>query len=138
MDVYQRVLLKVYEMANGKDTEEIDLANLLKREGFFANLPSIHEHFINQSWIVATPRKNFIRLTHWGIREAKKLKDSDSGSNSHQNINKEVNRLIAESREFISLLEDYLNESTKENFSRAESKFSELNSAISKLKSGIL
>jgi hypothetical protein len=34
MDVYHKILTRIYEVTGGKDTVEVDLNDLLKQEGF--------------------------------------------------------------------------------------------------------
>lgn len=135
MDVYQKVLLKVYEMTGGKDTEDVNFSELLKREGFYPSLPSILEHLSNQSWITETSQKNVVRITHWGAIEAKKLQTTSPGD--ARTVGREVNHLLSETREMIGLLEDLMADTSKENLTKVEKKITELNSAIIKLKTNI-
>lgn len=135
MDVYQKILLKVYEITGGKDTIDVDLADLVKKEGFYPSLPSISAQLISQSWVTETSRKNVVRLTHWGTREAKKIQTS-SPENA-QNSKKEINRLLSEAREFVSLLQDFSLDQTNESFSKVENKIFEINAAIANIKSNI-
>lgn len=134
MDVYQKLLIKLYEQAGGKESEQVDFTDLVKREGFYPSLPDIYERFLSQIWITQGSGKN-VKLTHWGVQEAKKLKTSspETASENHR----ETNRLIAETKEFLQLIEEFSTESTKENFDRAAKKFSDLNSAVENLKSTV-
>ena len=131
MDVYQKLLLKVYEQAGGKDSENVDFTDLVKREGFYPSLPGILDHFLSQIWITQSAGKN-VRLTHWGVAEAKKLQSS--APLSPVDSKKEINRLIAETREFMTLLEIFAADVSKDNLNRAAAKFSELDSALEKIK----
>lgn len=135
MDVFQRVLLKVYELTDGKDTIDVDLAELLKREGFYPSLNSILEHLSNQSWITVTSRKNIVRITHWGVAEAKKITTLPSGS--IQTLAKDANRLLSETRDLVRLIEDFVSDRSKEKFDKVENKLSEINSAIAEIKPNI-
>lgn len=135
MDVFQKVLLKVYEQTGGKDTEDVDFAELLKREGFYASLPDIIEHLCNQSWIAETSRKNIVRITHWGVAEAKKL--TTLPTDAAQTVSKEANRLLSESRELVRILEDFVGDKSKENFTKVETKAAELIEAIAHIKANL-
>ena len=137
MDVYQRILLKVYEISGGKDTADVDFADLVKKEGFYSNLPGILDQLISQSWITETSRKNIVRLTHWGVQEAKKLQTSSPEAAKYARTKKETNHLIIEVREFARMLEDFSAEQSKDNFAKVESKFFEINQAIANIKTNI-
>lgn len=132
MDVFQKVLLKIYEITGGKDTVDVDLADLLKREGFYPSLSGIMEHLSNQSWITVTARKNIIRITHWGVAEAKKITTLPSGS--ARSVAKDANRLLSETRELVRILEDFITDRSEDNLSKVESKVSEINAAIAVIK----
>ena len=41
MDVYQKVLVKLYEVTGGKDTQTVDLKELVKELGFLGSYPDI-------------------------------------------------------------------------------------------------
>lgn len=73
MDVYHKVLAKIYEMTDGKETVNVDLKDLLKTEGFFSSLDSISKHLSTESWVTETPKQNIVRITHWGVAEAKRV-----------------------------------------------------------------
>jgi len=135
MDVFQKVLLKVYELTGGKDTVDVDFAELLKREGFYPSIASILEHLSSQSWITVTSRKNIVRITHWGVAEAKKITSVPTGSS--QTVAKEANRLLSETRELVRLIEDFASDRSKENFVKLENKVTEINSAIAEIKTNI-
>ncbi len=57
MDVYHKVLARIYEITDGVETAEVDLQDLLKREGFYPSLQSISEHLTNESWFKETQHK---------------------------------------------------------------------------------
>jgi hypothetical protein len=137
MDVYQRVLLKVYDISGGRDTVDVDFADILKKEGFYPSLKSILEQLVSQSWITETSRKNIVRLTHWGTQEAKKLQSASPEAAKYAQIKKESTRLLSEVREFARILEEFSSEQTKANFSNIESKISEINTAIANIKTNI-
>ena len=135
MDVYHRVLAKLYEITGGRESEAVDLKELVKKEGYLGSYPQIKEHLSGQSWITETARVDSVKITHWGVSEAKKS-NTGEGDNS-QVLRKEVNRTISNTRELIIFLEELANDVSKENISKAEKKLAEINSAIQKLKSSV-
>jgi len=135
MDVYHRVLVKLYEVTGGKP-ETVDLKELVKKEGFLGSYPQIFEHLSRQSWIIETPRVDSVKISHWGIKEAQIAQTSGGGDDS-LSVKKEVNRTISETRELIKIFEDLANDVSKDNIAKAEKKLGEINSAIQKLKSSV-
>jgi hypothetical protein len=136
MDVYHRVLVKLYEITGGKESETVDLKELVKKEGFLGSYPQIKEHMSRQSWITETARLDSVKITHWGVKEAKNSQTSGGGDNSPA-LRKEINRTISDTRELIIFLEELANDISPENILKAEKKLGEINSAIQKLKSGV-
>ena len=134
MDVYHKVLVKLYEVTGGKP-ETVDLKELVKKEGFLGSYPQIFEHLSRQSWIIETPRPDSVKISHWGVKEAKSAQTS--GDNNLLTVRKEVNRMISETRELTKIFEDLANEASKENIAKAEKKLGEINTAIQKLKTSV-
>lgn len=135
MDVYHKVLIKLYEITGGKESETVDLKELVKKEGYLGNYPQIKEHLSGQSWITETARVDAVKITHWGISEAKKT--GGAGGENSQMLKKEINRAIAETRELAIFLEELAGDQSKDNFDKAEKKLADINTAIQKLKSGV-
>lgn len=135
MDVYHRVLSKLYEVTGGKESETVDLKELVKKEGYLGSYSQIKEHLSGQSWITETSRVDAVKITHWGVKEAK---NSQTGvSDDSQSVKREINRTIADTRELVIFLEEFANDVSKENISKAEKKLGEIISAIQKLKSSV-
>lgn len=132
MDVYHKILTKMYDLAGGKETVEVDMKELLKREGFFPSIDSISSHLLAESWITETGRKYFVKLTHWGIAESRKAvsQTPDSG----KDVNKNTNRLIAASREFSVMLEEFAASASPDQLKAIERRFSEMASTLEKIK----
>ena len=135
MDVYHRVLVKLFEVTGGKETEIIDLKELVKKEGFLGSYPDIIQHLSRQSWITETQRPGAVKITHWGIKEAKNAQPT--GDNNAHIVKKEINRLLSETRELIKIFEDLSNDTSQENIAKAENVIGEINTAIQKLKSSV-
>ncbi|MBS1792560.1 MAG: hypothetical protein JSS81_01830 [Acidobacteria bacterium] len=135
MDVYHRVLIKLYEVTGGRENETVDLKELVKKEGFLGAYPEIHQHLSRQSWITETPRPGTVKITHWGVKEAKNTQPSDAGN--VMTVRREINRLVAETRELIRIFEELAADASSDNIVRAEKKAAEISSAIQKLKNGV-
>lgn len=135
MDVYHKVLVKIYEMTGGKETENVDLKDLLKAEGFLSNLDSIFKHLSTESWVTETAKQHVVRVTHWGVAEAKRvLSDTPDIALA---ITKDANRLIADSREFVIMLEEFAAASSREKFQTIEKRFAEMTSAVARIKENV-
>ena len=136
MDVYHKVLLKLYEVTGGKETEAVDLKDLVKKAGFLGAYEDILQHFSRQSWISETARPGTVRLTHWGTKEAKQSQGGAAGD-VHQAAKKEVNRLLSETRELIIFLEELAGDPSAANLAKAEKKIGVINLAIQNLKASV-
>ena len=134
MDVYHKVLVRLFEETGGNDSKSVDFADLVKKLGFHANYGSIFKEMSVQGWIVETGKVDWVRLTHWGIEEAKKSQKGEIAGGD-QEAKKAATRLLAETRELAGLLENLTADATKDNFSAVEKKFSQLNSLINDLRS---
>lgn len=133
MDVYHRVLVKLFEETGGSDSKAVDFADLVKRMKFHANYVNIFKELSVQGWIVETGKVDWVRLTHWGIEEAKK--SQTDGESANPETKKDFNKLLSEARDLVGLIETLSNDGTKENFSRVEKKGAQLNAVIVELKS---
>lgn len=135
MDVYHKVLSKLYQLTEGKDSQAVDLKDLVKNLGFLGSYNDILQQLSGQGWIAETPKVNYVRITHWGVNEIK-----NSASNQPNNtfvVKREANRLVAETKQFSIMLEQFAADTSKENFDQVEKKFNDLTAAIGKLKSSI-
>lgn len=131
MDVYHRVLAKLYEITGGKDTQDVDFADLLKREGFFPSIEDIKKHLSGESWITETSRTNVVRITHWGVAEAKKAQTStpDGALEARRNANK----LKEKARDFMIAAEEYAGAPSEESLKGLEKNFKELEASMTRL-----
>jgi hypothetical protein len=68
MDVYQKVLLKLYQVTVGKNSQSIDLKDLVKSQGFLGSYNDIFKMLNEQGWIAETQKANYVRITHWGVK----------------------------------------------------------------------
>ncbi len=135
MDVYHKVLLKLYQVTGGKDSHAVDLKDLVKNLGFLGNYNDILQMLSGQGWIAETPKLNYVRMTHWGVKEANKSENGEPDVG--QIAKKDTDKLIAETKQFLIMLEEFSSDASEENFGQIEKKASEINTAIGKLKSSI-
>lgn len=132
MDVYHKILTRIYEVTGGKDTVEVDLNDLLKQEGFFSNIDNIAAHLTTESWVAETPRPRVIRLTHWGAAEAKRV--LTNSPDTPRELSKDANRLLAESRELIIMLEEFAVSPSGTNFKTIEKRFADLTAIFERIR----
>ncbi len=135
MDVYHKVLLNLYNVTGGKDSQTVDLKDLVKSHGFLGNYNDIFQMLSGQGWIAETPKANYVKITHWGVKEVKKS-DNDEPF-AAQTAKKEMVRVVSDTKLFLIMLEEFASDMSKENFGQIEKKLNEIIAAISKLKSGI-
>jgi hypothetical protein len=105
MDVYHKILVKIYELTGGKDSVDVDMSDLLKREGFFPSIDSITQHLLDESWVTEAKHKQVVRMTHWGAAEAKRV--VADLPDRKQMVAKDAAKLLSESKEFIIMLEEF-------------------------------
>lgn len=133
MDVYHRVLVKLFEETGGSDSKAVDFADLVKRMKFHANYINIFKELSVQGWIVETGKVDWVRLTHWGIEEAKK--SQTSGAVGNQEAKKDFTKLLSEARELVGMIESLPSDANKDNLAIIEKKNSQINEIIAGIKS---
>lgn len=137
MDVYHKVLVKLYDTTGGRDSQAVDFKDLVKGLGFLGNYEDVTQNLSSQGWIAETTKANFVKITHWGVKEAQKSLSGDSGVDESAQLKKSANRLKEETKQFLILVEEFAGDVSKEKLALVEKKFGEINAAISKLKSDI-
>ena len=105
MDVYHKVLSRVYELSGGRETEDVDLVELTKADGFFSNFENIRTHLSTEGWVTDSPRKGNVRITHWGVAEAKRALRAETGSK--EPAERQATRLLAEAKAFVIEIEEF-------------------------------
>jgi hypothetical protein len=135
MDVYHKVLTRLFKDSGGKDSVKMDMAEILKQEGFYPSLEEITAHMINESWIAATETKNVVKITHWGAAEAKKTL-SNAPDNSRV-LEKDSKRLILTAKEFVVMMEEFAGEPTQPRLSLIEKQCAELGDIVSRLRANM-
>jgi hypothetical protein len=135
MDVFHKVLTKIYEISGGRETREVDFIELLKNEGFFANRESIKDHLSTEGWITDSARPDHVRITHWGMAEAKKTLD---GPGQQENgLSRQLNRLKSATRELATRVEEFESQSSPAAFKSVEERLTEVNNLVSEIKRSI-
>ena len=97
------------------------------------NYKNIFKELSVQGWIVETSKVDWVKITHWGIMEAKKSLSGEGGGGN--DLKKDSNRLLAEARELVGLLDILNDEISKDNFSKVERKVSQISAMTNELKS---
>ncbi|MEP7076354.1 MAG: hypothetical protein ABI878_11145 [Acidobacteriota bacterium] len=131
MDVYQKVLIRIQEITGGRDNVDVDMSELLKKEGFLASINDILEKLTTEGWITES-RPKTARITHWGVMAARKIKNQTPDSASI--LDKQAEKLQSEVKEFVILVEEFNGKATADNFSRIDKKLGEINSIAGKIK----
>ena len=105
MNVYHKVLTKVFEVSSGRDNVDVDLVDLTKKEGFYANIDGISRQLLDEGWITPGAKKNSVRITHWGAKEAKRV--LSASPDKANELTKESNKLMSEGKELFLLTEEF-------------------------------
>jgi len=136
MDVYHKVLLNLYNVTGGRDSLTVDLKDLVKNQGFLGNYDDILQMLNGQGWIAETPKENYVQISHWGVKEAKKI-GNDVISSDTQAAKQETTRLVSETKQFLIMLEEFARVASKENFNQMERKLNEIVTIIGEIKSTV-
>jgi hypothetical protein len=137
MDVYHRVLTRLYEVTGGRDTKTVDFKDLVKSLGFLGNYPDIFERLSGAGWIAEDKKADFVRITHWGVLEVKKSPAAAAVKPSNDNLKTDANKAIAEAKELGLLLEIFAGDASKDNLAAVERKIDNLKTLINQIKSNL-
>lgn len=135
MDVYHKVLAKLFEATGGRENEAVDFKELVKKEGFLPSYADIFQHMSRQSWIAETSRADVVKLTHWGLTEAKK--SASSGEDSGQALKRDATRVLSEARELIAVLEEFAADPSRDSIVKAERNADAIAAAVRKLRESV-
>ena len=131
MDVYQKVLVKLYDITGDRENVDIDMTDLLRREGFYSSIVEIIGKMSSEGWITES-RPKTVRLTHWGVMAAKNI--NNDTPDSANIIDRQADRLKSEVKEFIILVEEFNGKATSDNFSRLDKKLNEINTVTARIR----
>lgn len=135
MDVYHKVLTKIYEETGGKDSVDIDLTDLTKREGFFPSLDDITKFLTGESWVTETPKRYVVRITHWGVSEAKKT--LVGAPDKLQLIERDSKRAVSDLRETLVMLEEFAGSPDAKKFDVIRKRFDEIAAALTRIEKNL-
>ena len=135
MDTFQKVLVKIYEITGGRDTQDVDFVDLLRSEGYYSSRDSIRDHLNNEGWITDSPRSGNIRITHWGVAEAKKAMSSPEKTDP--GIDRIMSRLGSVTRDFSIVVEEFIAKPSGKTLKPVEERLTELDGIVNKVKSMI-
>ncbi|MEZ5344074.1 MAG: hypothetical protein R2681_00835 [Pyrinomonadaceae bacterium] len=133
MDVYHKILIKLYEASGGKDSQKVDFSDLVKKEGFLPSYKDIYKQMSQSGWITEAGRADVVNITHWGVMEAKKTL-ATGGEDSTKELEKACGRLVANVRELLVMSEEFSSKKSAESLTEVENKFDEVKSDIGKVK----
>jgi polyphosphate kinase 2 (PPK2 family) len=105
MNVYHKVLTKIYEVSGGKESVDVDLVELLKKEGFYSNIDNISKQLEDEGWIAEAGRRYTVRITHWGNMEARRV--LAAAPDKATELQKESTKLLNSGRELVLMLEEF-------------------------------
>lgn len=132
MNVFHKILIKIYEMTDGKDTIDVDLVDLTKKEGFYSNIDNISRQLQDEGWITEGAKRNIIRITHWGMMEAKRV--LSASPDKANELSKESTRLMNVGKEFAIMLEEFNAGPDADKLGRIEKRISEMSERCRKIR----
>lgn len=135
MDVYHKVLTRVYELSEGRDSVDVDLSDVTKKEGFFPSIDDITHFLAGESWVTETPRKYVVRITHWGAAEAKKTLSNTP--DKALAVTKDSNKTLAETKEFVIMLEEFATGPSSAKLDVIEKRYAEIGVILERIRSNI-
>ena len=128
MDAYHEVLVKLLDETKGRESKAIDFKDLVKRVGFLGNYPGIFNRLSEEGWIAEDLKADYVRITHWGVAEAKKAKAKEEGAPAP--TSERAAKCVPLAKEFISALEVFAKDASKDNLKTLQNKFSEMELAF--------
>lgn len=135
MDVFHKVLARIYEISGGRETKEVDFIELLKKEGFYANRDSIKDQLNTEGWITDAARPGYVRITHWGMAEAKK--SGKGAANQENGVAQHIEKLKASGRELIVSIDELGKNPTAKSLKSVEQRLAEIDSVLSEIRGKI-
>src|SRR5690349_7028483 len=106
MDTFHKILVRIYQIAGGRDKQDVDFIDLIKSEGYLPSLENIKNHLNTEGWITDAAKPGHVRLTHWGIAEAKKSLASPGTADA--GIDRVTTRLSNATRDFSIVVEEFI------------------------------
>lgn len=135
MDVFHKVLARIYEISGGRETQEVDFIELLKKEGFYANRDSIKDQMSTEGWITDAARPGYVRITHWGMAEAKK--SSKGGDKQDNGVAQQIEKLKNAAHGLTVSIDELGKNATAKSLKTVENHLIEMNGVVSEIKGKI-
>ena len=132
MDVFHKVLARIYQISGGRETQEVDLIELLKKEGFYANRDNIKDQMSTEGWITDAARPGYVRITHWGLAEAKK--SSGGGKKQENGIGPQIDKLKTSAHELTVSIDELGKNTTAKSLKSVEKHLTDMNGVVSEIK----
>ena len=134
MNVYHQVLVKLYEETEGKSGKAVNLMNLAKTLGLHGNYTDIFEHLNVAGWIAEASKADWVTITPWGVKEARKALENPGGANdARQQIVRHSNLAASLAKELSVLLETQA-QNPEADFAQASRKAVDLQAAVAQIK----
>lgn len=138
MDVYHKVLLKLHEETGGKDSQTVDFRELVRGLGFLGSYPDIFNQMSRSGWIAESRRADVVSITHWGIKEAKKIGLGEGEiSDSAKIVLSETERLQGDLKQFVIMVDEFAADKSKSSFQNVDKIFGQLSDAVGKIKANV-
>ena len=128
MDAYHQVLVKLLEETQGRDSKAVDFKDLVKQVGFHGNYPGIFNRLSEEGWIAEDVKADFVRITHWGVAEAKKAKAKAEGIAAP--TSERAAKCVTLAKDFINAVDKFSKDASKDNLKTAVEKFDEMELAF--------
>ena len=135
MDVYHKILDRIYRETGGKQSEYVDLKEVVKEEGFAPSFDDIHKQLSRAGWISDTGSGTNVKITHWGTKEAKKT--ASGGSDNSAEIKKRATRVKEEIKELLIMAEELAGDPTEAKLKEIDKRFAKLGNSMDELRSAM-
>jgi len=133
MDVYHKVLSRIYEISGGRESEDVDLVELTKNEGFYPSFENIRSHLSTEGWVTDSPRPDNVRITHWGIAEAQRALRAESGST--EPAERQASRLLADAKQFVIEIEEFASDPDGKGLKIVEKRLGSMSETVQRIRS---
>jgi hypothetical protein len=109
VDVYHHILGKVYDAVGGQSKKLVNMADIVKQEGFASSKDDIFEFMSHEGWIVDAHAPGEIFLTPWGIEEHKRFSERNKPDKQKhiEDAVKASNMAVSTARDLADTLEKY-------------------------------
>ena len=109
MNVYKKILVKLYDATGGKDSKRIDFKELVKKEGFLPSYNDIFKHMSQQGWLTEAGRSDVVYYYSLGNKRSEEGKRWGITDDSRE-IRKRANNLSANIKELQIISEEFAND----------------------------